>query len=55
MAAMDQKHSVDEMMAADIKEGSDDSSVDYDYNDIGSIIMDDAIKTEMDLSDDEIV
>ena len=52
---MNQKHSADEMMTANIKEASDNSSVDHDYNDIGSIIMDNAIKTEMDSSDDEMV
>ena len=42
-------------MAVNVKKESDDSSVDHNYNDVSSIIMDDAIKTEIDLSDNEIV
>ena len=49
------KQSIDEMMAVNTKEESDDSSIDHNYNDVGSIIMDDVIKTEIDSSDNEIV
>ena len=55
-ATLNKKRSPSEMMAADAQASlKQDSSEDEDYNDMDSLVMDDAIKQETNSSDDEMV
>ena len=56
LATLHKKHSTDKMMTVDAQASlKNDSSEDEDFNNIDSLIMDDAIKQETDSSDDEMV